>query len=69
LDGFSKLKPESMKKLHYLLRTKGIGAVARILHTSQVTIENVSSSLGGAKRSTVVRIEAMLAQEVPDEKA
>jgi len=60
LDYFAKLKPESLAKLQLLVRTKGIDTVARLLRTSVVTIETVSSPLGGARKNTIKRLEEAL---------
>lgn len=60
LDYFGKLTPESLAKLQLLLRTRGKDMTARLLHTSSVTLESVSSPMGGARRDTIERLEKTL---------
>jgi hypothetical protein len=62
MNDFAKLKPESIEKLKTLVRLKSCSVVARLLRTSTVTIELVCSSMGGAKKNTIKRLEEALAQ-------
>ena len=62
MDDFTKLRPEALAKLSLMIRTRGIGNIARLLHTSVVTLEGISSPLGGCRKRTIVRIEEALAK-------
>jgi len=66
LDYFGKLTPDALEKLRLLMRTRGLDMTARLLHTSSVTIESVSSPFGGARRDTIERLEKTL-KEYPIE--
>lgn len=59
-DKIARLKPESQQKLRRLVRTQSIARVARMLNTSAVTIDQVSCLYGGARQSTIDRLEAEL---------
>lgn len=69
MDHFAKLSPEALAKLQYLLRTRGQDMTARLLHTSMVTLENVSSSMGGARKDTIARLEKSLSEYVEKDPA
>ena len=60
MDNFARLKPEYISKLRHLLSIKSMTAVAKMLRTSQVTIESISDPLGGARKETIDRIEEAL---------
>lgn len=60
LPAFARLTPESHAKLVRILRARGYDAASRLLHTSVVTLETLSSPLGGARRQTIERLEETL---------
>jgi hypothetical protein len=60
LDRFTKLTPESQQKLVRIMRANGLDRASKLLHTSVVTLETLSSPLGGARRETIERLEVTL---------
>lgn len=60
LPSFTRLAPESHQKLLRIVRSRGFDAASKLLHTSVVTLETLSSPLGGARRQTIERLEETL---------
>ena len=60
MDDYMKLSPESRAKLARLALERGRPTTSRLLHVSSVTLENILSPMGGAKRTTIERVEKAL---------
>ena len=61
MDAHAKLSPEARAKLALLTREKGRPYVYHLFHMSSETLDNILSPHGGAKKTTIQRIEAELA--------